>query len=144
MDLRKGPNLYFDPNEQTRTRTTGATQTQVVNLNTMFKDNQSYDTKKPIPYTSEYVANYNNANSIYRKNNNGENLYKLKFDGNKATNKDLFVKPLSNPLLEALAGVSGNFSAPEPSYYREIKESRGGQSHLSSMNTMRGDSKHLK
>lgn len=142
MDLRKGPDLYFQDHSYTRTRTIGSTQSQEVNLNVSNSINRNPQQQQL--YTPEYVANYNNANSYYREKNDGKNLYNLDFKGPNAVAKDLFVKPKDNKLAEAIAMLGGNLTInKEPSYYRENKESRGGQTMLGAMNSMRGESKEL-
>ena len=144
MDYRKGPDIYFQENEQTRQRTLNGVYKQDVDLNDNFKDNHNYNMAKPQLYSPDYVEKYNTANRYYKQNND-DNLYSARFNTNLATSEDLFVKPKTNNL-ELLASMlkGGNATAPEPSFYREIKESRSQQSSLAAMNSMRGDSSYLK
>jgi hypothetical protein len=144
MDLRKGPNIYFEANQHTRSRTIGMTNTQEVNLNTVTKNNQSYDTLKPMPYKPSYISNYNNANQYYKKNNNNNNLYNLNIQDSLATNKELFVKPVVNPLIQSLGNLTGMQQNTMPPHYKENKETRGGQTSLGAINSMRGESKQLR
>lgn len=144
MDLRKGPNYYFEHTEHTRKSVISGTQSQEVNLNESFKHPVG---KTPIHYHPDYVANYNNANNYYRQQDDAtKNLYNVNFVGPKATAEDLFVKPkpTNSELLANLLGGGINGKDPEPSYYREIKESRGGQSSLSAMSSMRGESSSMR
>ena len=142
MDLRKGPNYYFQPTEYVRKEVVSGNVVQQVDLNTKFVPGNS---KTATPYKPSFVPNYIDANTQYRTHDDTLNLNPpIAFDTK--PREDLFVKP--NPtqaelIASLLGGGRGNTKDAEPSYYREVNERRGGQSSLSAMNSMRGESSYL-
>lgn len=141
MDLRKGPNYYFQPTEYVRKEVITGNVPQQVDLNVKFVPGNS---KTATPYKPSFEPNYIDANSFYRTKDDTLNLNApIAFDTK--PKEDLFVKPkpTQSELLASLLGGHTNTKAPEPSYYREAYETRGGQSSLAAMNSMRGESSYL-
>lgn len=141
MDLRKGPNYYFQPTEYVRKEVLSGNVSQQVDLNTIFVHGKS---KTATPYKPSFVPNYLDANSYYRTHDDTLNLNPpYQFDTK--PREDLFVKPKPTQaeLIASLLGGHGNTKDPEPSFYREVRESRGGQSSLAAMNSMRNESSYL-